>query len=271
MHGKHPQVGIQYGQVPQTNISGYNITINGYITVNGSLSFSGSAGDLIINDTLVIKGDLSLDDKNGLTINDNGILIVRGNLIIDKHADVIANGYLIITGNIVKGGPNGEGSFTSNQDPVMVFVGGTIPSGLTDDNHKFPALNCTAHPTAPYPNSTCSYGNMTDLINDPIYPFFQSTCTIATPTITAGGPTTFCAGGSVTLTSSAGTTYLWSNGATTQSINVTSSGSYTVRVTNASGCQSAASVANNSNCKCFTGNTNYYSRWSDYFLCRWEV
>ena len=65
----------------------------------------------------------------------------------------------------------------------------------------------------------------------------------ATPTITAGGPTTFCAGGSVTLTSSAGTSYLWSNGATTASINVTTAGSYTVKVTNASGCQSAASVA----------------------------
>ena len=65
----------------------------------------------------------------------------------------------------------------------------------------------------------------------------------ATPTITAGGPTTFCTGGSVTLTSSAGTSYLWSNGATTPSINVTTSGSYTVRVTNASGCQSAASAA----------------------------
>ena len=78
----------------------------------------------------------------------------------------------------------------------------------------------------------------------------------ATPTITAGGPTTFCAGGSVTLTSSAGTTYLWSNGATTPSINVTTSGSYTVQVTNASGCQSAVISSHNSNSKCFTGNTN---------------
>ena len=65
----------------------------------------------------------------------------------------------------------------------------------------------------------------------------------ATPTITAGGPTAFCAGGSVTLTSSPETSYLWSNGATTASINVTTAGSYTVRVTSVSGCQSAASVA----------------------------
>ena len=65
----------------------------------------------------------------------------------------------------------------------------------------------------------------------------------AQPTITASGPTTFCIGGSVTLSSSAGSTYLWSTGATTQSINVTTSGSYTVQVTNAAGCQSIASLA----------------------------
>ena len=64
-----------------------------------------------------------------------------------------------------------------------------------------------------------------------------------TPTITAGGATTYCTGGNVVLTSSAGTSYLWSTGATTQSITVSTTGSYTVRVTNANGCQSAASLA----------------------------
>jgi hypothetical protein len=64
----------------------------------------------------------------------------------------------------------------------------------------------------------------------------------ATPTITPGGATTFCVGGSVTFTASAASSYLWSNGATTQSINVSSSGTFTVRVTNASGCTSALSA-----------------------------
>jgi hypothetical protein len=63
-----------------------------------------------------------------------------------------------------------------------------------------------------------------------------------TPTITAGGPTTICAGGSVTLTSTAESSYLWSTGATTASINVTTAGTYTVQVTNAAGCQSTASL-----------------------------
>ena len=64
-----------------------------------------------------------------------------------------------------------------------------------------------------------------------------------TPIITAGGPTTFCSGGNVTLTSSAGASYLWSNAATTASINVTASGIFALRVTNSNGCQSATSVA----------------------------
>ncbi len=58
-----------------------------------------------------------------------------------------------------------------------------------------------------------------------------------TAVITAGGPTTFCAGGSVTLTSTSGTSYLWSpGGQTTQSISATASGSYTVTVSNANQC-----------------------------------
>jgi PKD repeat protein len=64
-----------------------------------------------------------------------------------------------------------------------------------------------------------------------------------TPSITASGSTTFCAGGSVTLSAPASTSYLWSNGGTTQSISATAGGTYTVQVTNASGCQSAASTA----------------------------
>ena len=63
-----------------------------------------------------------------------------------------------------------------------------------------------------------------------------------TPTVNVNGPTTFCDGGSVTLTSSAGSSYIWSTGATTPSIVVTTSGNYFVQVTNALGCLSSASA-----------------------------
>ncbi len=70
----------------------------------------------------------------------------------------------------------------------------------------------------------------------------------ATPAITPGGPTTFCAGGSVTLTSSSATGNQWSldgnpiGGATNQTYSATATGSYTVIVTT-SGCVSASSAA----------------------------
>lgn len=49
-----------------------------------------------------------------------------------------------------------------------------------------------------------------------------------TPGITADGPTTFCPGGSVNLTSSASSNNTWSTSATTQTINVTAAGDYYV-------------------------------------------
>ncbi|WP_300660015.1 T9SS type A sorting domain-containing protein [Fluviicola sp.] len=64
----------------------------------------------------------------------------------------------------------------------------------------------------------------------------------AAPTVTPGGPTAFCPGGSVTLTSSAASGNTWSTGATSQSITVNTAGSYTVTTT-AAGCTSAASAA----------------------------
>lgn len=51
------------------------------------------------------------------------------------------------------------------------------------------------------------------------------------PTISASGPLTFCQGGSVVLTSSVPTGNTWSNAATTQSITVSASGTYTVTQT----------------------------------------
>jgi large repetitive protein len=227
----------------QTNNLTSDITINGYITLNGSLSFSILPCNLIINDTLVINGDLNLGLLTDLTINGNGILIVRGNLTIGAFSSIITNNYIVITGDVIKYSSTNTGSFISNDNPAKVFIGGSIdPSSLTINKPNFSALNCTAPVTTRYPHSNCSYGDMTDIISDPIYPFFQSTCTIAAPTITASDPTTFCTGGSVTLTSSSGTSYLWSNGATTRSITVTISGSYTVRVTNSGGCQSTSSA-----------------------------
>jgi len=65
-----------------------------------------------------------------------------------------------------------------------------------------------------------------------------------TPVIVASGPTSFCAGGSVTLSAPAGfASYLWSNGEITQSILVTTSGVFSVTVSDLYGCNSMPSTS----------------------------
>ncbi len=61
-------------------------------------------------------------------------------------------------------------------------------------------------------------------------------------TITPFGSTTICQGESVTLTAPSGYTYQWSTNATSQSINVSQAGSFTVTVTDANNCTAVSSA-----------------------------
>ena len=67
----------------------------------------------------------------------------------------------------------------------------------------------------------------------------------STPTISASGPVSFCPGSSVTLTSSSASSYLWSNGAISQSITVSTSGNYTVTAGNGTCSGTSAAVTVN--------------------------
>ena len=64
----------------------------------------------------------------------------------------------------------------------------------------------------------------------------------ALPTATITGNTTLCEGETTTLVATGGTSYSWSNAATTNSINVSQSGVYTVTATNAEGCSNTVNV-----------------------------
>jgi pectate lyase len=67
----------------------------------------------------------------------------------------------------------------------------------------------------------------------------------ATPTITSPS-TSICAGGSVILTASTGSSYVWKNGTTqvgtSSTYTATATGAYTVEVTNATGCKATSAV-----------------------------
>ncbi len=69
----------------------------------------------------------------------------------------------------------------------------------------------------------------------------EGECTPPSASITAGGPTSFCAGQTVTLSiASAGANYLWSNGAQTSTITTGTPGSYSLIVFDNEGCAASS-------------------------------
>jgi gliding motility-associated-like protein len=218
---------------PQTNNINSNITINGYISCRASITINGNGNALTINDTLLICGDLTIDNTSSLVLNTNAIVIISGNLITNNKGSITldTNACIIVIGDYIKQGSIKDGSFISYNQPSNVFIGGNVPEGLVPT--LFPVFNCPGG--SPYDSSQCGYGNMQDLMNCPIYPFFHA---VNSPSsiITASGPLTFCAGDSVILTSSEGGDYFWSTGETSASIVVNTSGIYTVIVADAGIC-----------------------------------
>jgi len=72
--------------------------------------------------------------------------------------------------------------------------------------------------------------------------FFVQQSPDETPTVEASGPTVFCQGESITLTSSAANGYAWSNGETGQSASISQSGNYTVTIEGACGSFTSAAI-----------------------------
>ncbi len=116
---------------------------------------------------------------------------------------------------------------------AWTITNGTITSGRTSRSMQFTAGTSgtvTISVRVTSSNGCFSIGNKSVTV-----------ASLATPVVTACGSTSLCPGGSVRLTSSAATSYLWSTGATTQSITVSTAGIYNVRVSNATGCFATSS------------------------------
>ncbi|MBK6989143.1 MAG: T9SS type A sorting domain-containing protein [Bacteroidetes bacterium] len=86
-------------------------------------------------------------------------------------------------------------------------------------------------------NCTLYYPAPTDTGIGGCVPYtYRDTVFISGATITATGSTSICQGDSVRLIASSGSSYSWTGGATTQSIYVKTTGTYTVTVLNSNGC-----------------------------------
>jgi gliding motility-associated-like protein len=159
--------------VPETDSIRDNIVVYGYITTGSSVSFSNRNNSLVVNDTLVIDGDLSLSNLNGLEIADNGILIILGSLLIDNRTTLRVDGYFIIKGDVIKKGSFMQGLAESNDNPPKVFIGGNIAESISDAV-LYPVFDKVNPSTIPFPSSGFAFGDMTDLRSDAIFSFFES-------------------------------------------------------------------------------------------------
>jgi uncharacterized repeat protein (TIGR01451 family) len=135
--------------------------------------------------------------------------------------------------------------FKASNGQGLQWLGGQCVGGnsLTNFALSFPGSGVTSGNTlvataTSYADASCAALN--DGTSEFSAPFTVTGCVTAPATITASGPTSFCTGGSVTLTASAGSSFLWSNGATTQSMTVTAAGSYSVAITDGTGCSAVS-------------------------------
>jgi len=245
---------------------------NVIVSTTKGVSFDGpGSGNVILHNAISGNSSTTIDLANdGVTPNDagdsdngpNGLqntpLFVDATLsggTLTAHVNVDSSAVAATAGIRVE-------LFQSNaagtQAPLFLtsqcFAGNSLTGAALTVNSAPVAIGDKLVATATsYSDAAC--GTPADGTSELSAPITIAACTPPTATITPGGPTTFCTGGSVTLTASPGASYQWRNfatpivGANAQQYVATTAGSYTVTITNAGGCSatsSATSVSVNS-------------------------
>jgi aryl-phospho-beta-D-glucosidase BglC (GH1 family) len=135
--------------------------------------------------------------------------------------------------NFITASPSGTGQIGMNVDGASLFTGLITPT--TADFNTYTSFIATASLTQGQHIIRILIQNSGFNIDKVIVTETICTATISSPS------SSFCAGGSVLLTASAGASYKWFNGATqvgtAATYSATIAGSYTVEVTNVSGCK----------------------------------
>ncbi|MFA0965029.1 hypothetical protein AB9P05_24685, partial [Roseivirga sp. BDSF3-8] len=108
---------------PSSAVNLQNISIDGYIIREGSISSTSNFG-LTVNsgDTLVISGDLSIQNGN-LTVNSGGVLLLFGNATGTGNFNISLNG-----GDVVLAGDNTAINGVTTNGNGHLYVFDTTPS-----------------------------------------------------------------------------------------------------------------------------------------------
>lgn len=189
-----------------------------------STGSSGSTYSASVSGTYKIRarssaGCWSSCSSVGVTINPNPTPSVSGQNSVCSNTNGVLYSVLN-SGNIFSWSISG-GTIASGQNTNSVFVNwGTAGIGIATVTETNPSTNCS---------KTVSMNvNINSSLN---------------PSITSNGPTNICQGDSVMLDASAGfASYLWSNGATTQTITIFNTETFSVSVAGNNGCSGSSTT-----------------------------
>ncbi|KAA5535356.1 Ig-like domain-containing protein [Paenimyroides baculatum] len=199
-----------------------NFAVSYHTTSNNALSgTSPITSPVTVNTTTTYYYSISYQDPNGSTVSCRQIGAFK---FVDKSIS------LAITASSTNLCPGHVATLTSNIPTGNTWSNGATTQSITVVSGGAYSLTNT--------NGICtSIASVT--INSSVDPNVQ-----------IAGNLTFCDGGSTILTASgtgSGLSYVWSTGATTPNITVTTSGSYTVNVTNSNNCTFSKTVVVNQN------------------------
>ncbi|REK49218.1 MAG: hypothetical protein DWQ48_07985, partial [Bacteroidetes bacterium] len=211
----------------------YNWQVNGVDVNEFDPTFTTSSlqnGDVV---RLILESSLGCATNNPDTSNEITITVVA-NLPVSVSIAASANPVCAGDNVTFTAIPTNGGSTPTYQWKVNGFNVGT-----NSNTYSSSTLTSGDLVTCVLTSSeTCTSGNpaTSNTVSMTVNP-------LPNATITPSGPTTFCVGGSVTLTAEPGLTYLWSPGnETSQSILVTTGGTYSLQVTDANNCTNTNST-----------------------------
>lgn len=227
-------------QVPYISFVGSAVPSSS-ISASGDVSFcDGNSVVLNANDASIYEWSNGSTSKS-ITVSNSGSFAVR---IVNQFGCQSGFSAPVVTTNkplpakpvITAGGPT---TFCADTDVTLTS------SNLQSNNYIWStgsnSQNIKVNTSGTYSVTTVSSQGCASPISDGIKIVVNPLP--PTPSITASGPTTFCADTDVTLTSSTlqANKYLWSTGSTTPNVTIINSGNYTVKTISTEGCFSPTS------------------------------
>ncbi|MFM7015552.1 MAG: hypothetical protein ACKOX3_04420, partial [Bacteroidota bacterium] len=249
--GASTDAGIQYQWYQSSTAGGPYTAValaNDTVYNTGSMAFSTY---YVMAVKCIATGDSVLTNEVGVTVMP---ALPASVILAASSTNVCAGTSVTITATPTNGGTP---SYVFYVNAVQVQSGASDTYTYTPQNGDVVTAQMTS-------SATCVTGSPASSNSISI--------TVNNSTASISGATSFCVGGSTTLTASSGVSYLWSDNSTGATLTATAAGVYSVTITDANGCTSFASVnvtVNNPSAP--TGLACWETATFNSTTCSWDV